>query len=233
MAVVGDELRRAVIRRAVQVLLTASLWFVAFFLAAGTLSWRRVWWYAALSLVLLLVNFVWVMPRNPEVIAERGRLHEGTKGFDKVFTVVFSLALLAAPVVAGLDAVRFGWSVLSEGWAGVGLVVVALGNLPITWAMGENPHLETTVRIQEERAHRVIDTGPYRLVRHPMYTGILLQQLAVPLVCGSLWAYLPAGLIVGALVVRTALEDRTLQAELPGYREFTTRTRYRLLPGLW
>lgn len=90
-----------------------------------------------------------------------------------------------------------------------------------------------TVRIQSERGHQVVSSGPYRFVRHPGYAGALWGFLAVPVWLDSAWAFLPALLLMGILVLRTALEDKTLQAELPGYKEFTQKTRYRLLPGIW
>jgi protein-S-isoprenylcysteine O-methyltransferase Ste14 len=93
--------------------------------------------------------------------------------------------------------------------------------------------LETTVRIQEDRDHRVIMTGPYRFVRHPMYVGMLIMNLATPLLLGSVWAFVPVAGMVIALTIRTALEDRTLQRELPGYADFCKETKYRLLPPIW
>jgi protein-S-isoprenylcysteine O-methyltransferase Ste14 len=137
------------------------------------------------------------------------------------------------PVVAGLDAVRFGWS--HVGWQAffAGLPVYLTGWVLVPWTMIVNPHLEPTVRIQEERGHRVVKSGPYGVVRHPMYAGVILQTLAAPLLVGSLWSYLPVGASICLFVVRTALEDRMLRKELPGYAEYATNTRYRLVPGIW
>ena len=99
--------------------------------------------------------------------------------------------------------------------------------------MGENPFLERTVRIQEDRNQMVITTGPYAIVRHPMYTGFMISSLGWPLVLGSYWAAIPVLLLDISFIVRTSLEDRTLQEELPGYREYARKTKYRLLPGVW
>ncbi|MCA9648904.1 MAG: isoprenylcysteine carboxylmethyltransferase family protein [Myxococcales bacterium] len=228
------ELRRAVVQRSVQILVLDAIWLVLFLVAAGTVRVWAAWAYLGLGVALAVVNFLVVAPRNPEVIVARSRgAQKGTKGFETWFGLVFGIAFLALPVVAGLDAVRFGWSHLPEWLVWVGLGVVVLGNVPIVAAMVVNPHLEKTVRIQEDRGHRVIDTGAYAIVRHPMYVGTLLQQLAVPLVLGSAWAFVPAAVVLAAMVGRTALEDRTLRAELPGYEEYTKRTRARLLPGIW
>jgi protein-S-isoprenylcysteine O-methyltransferase Ste14 len=108
-----------------------------------------------------------------------------------------------------------------------------LGVIPLFAALTTNPHLETTVRIQKDRGHKVITTGPYRFVRHPMYTGVLLMYAGWPLILGSMWSYVVVGIIVVLFVVRTALEDRTLRTELEGYEAYAGRTRYRLLPGVW
>jgi protein-S-isoprenylcysteine O-methyltransferase Ste14 len=103
----------------------------------------------------------------------------------------------------------------------------------ITWAMMANPHAETTVRIQTDRDHKAVTSGPYRIVRHPMYVGAILMYPAAALMFGSMWALAISGLIAILFVWRTALEDRTLRRELPGYEEFAALTRYRLIPGLW
>lgn len=229
-----QEIRRAVVRRSIQILVLDAIWLTLFFVSAGTVRVPAAWWYLGLSVLLGVVNFFVVVPRNPEVIEARSRGgQEGTKGFDRWFGLVFGLAMLAIPVVGGLDAVRFGWSSLPAVTMWVGLGLVALGNIPIVAAMAVNPHLEKTVRIQSDRDHQVVDTGPYAIVRHPMYVGACLQQLALPLVVGSVWAFVPAAVVVVSFVVRTALEDRTLRAELRGYEDYTTRTRARLLPGVW
>jgi protein-S-isoprenylcysteine O-methyltransferase Ste14 len=136
-------------------------------------------------------------------------------------------------VVAGLDRL-YGWSNLfSVGARIAALVAIMLGYAFSSWALIENRFFSGTVRIQTERGHHVVSSGPYRIMRHPGYAGALLGYLPVPILLNSLWAFIPAILLLIVLVVRTALEDKTLQAELPGYREFAQKTRYRLLPGIW
>ena len=110
---------------------------------------------------------------------------------------------------------------------------MVLGFIPVAWSMGTNPHLETTVRIQKDRGHKVATTGPYNIVRHPMYLGGILQSLSIPLFLGSAWTLIPAGIQVVLLVIRTTYEDRTLQDELEGYKDYSQKTRYRLMPGVW
>jgi protein-S-isoprenylcysteine O-methyltransferase Ste14 len=170
---------------------------------------------------------------NPELIRERWRRRKDTKRFDKVFSVAYLVANPLLFAMAGVDAVRFGWTSMSSRLACVGVGLQVLGDVPVLWSLVTNPHLETTVRIQTDRDHKVVSGGPYRYVRHPMYLGLILLILGWPLVLGSWWALGIAALLVGLLVVRTALEDTTLRSELPGYTRFCETTRFRLLPGLW
>jgi protein-S-isoprenylcysteine O-methyltransferase Ste14 len=227
------QLRVGILRRAAQVLLTLLVAALCLFVAAGDPAWPRAWLYVGLAVALTLVNFAVVVRRNPEIIVERGRQHRGTKPFDRVFALVFVPLLFAVPIVAGLDAVRFGWAPLPAFLLWPGVLLQVLGGVPICWAMVANRHLEATVRVQRDRDHRVVDSGPYAHVRHPMYLGMLLQYLGQPLLLGSTWALLPVAGVVLAMSARIVLEERTLRAELPGYVEYTARTRFRLLPGLW
>ncbi len=137
------------------------------------------------------------------------------------------------PFVMGLDVGRYHWSSLGL-WATVlGNVIFSFGWILLMWAMLANPHFEATVRIQTDRHHRVVTAGPYAVVRHPGYVGASLWALGSPLIVGSAYGLIPAGITVGLLVLRTCLEDKTLQAELPGYAEYAKQVRYRLLPGIW
>lgn len=226
-------LGRPAIKRLVVLFVFTALWGALLFVSAGRVNWPGAWLYLALYCLNLAVNALVLAAVNPEVAAERGKKHEGTRRFDRVIGASYAVATFAIAVVAGLDAGRFAWSEVPFGaaWAGVALHV--LGAVPSTWAMGVNRFLETTVRLQHDRGHEVVVQGPYRMVRHPMYLGAILQNLGLPLILGSLWAYLPVGLIVGLLVVRTALEDVILRKELPGYEAYAHRTRYRLVPLVW
>ena len=137
-------------------------------------------------------------------------------------------------VVAGLDSGRLGWSgPVPRAVTRAGLALMFAGQVVFALSKRENAFFSSTVRIQPERGHRVCDTGPYRVVRHPGYVGMLLSQLAFPLVMASWWAFAPAAVGAALLVARTALEDRFLQAELPGYAEYAARTRWRLVPGVF
>ena len=226
-------LARAVAKRTVAVTLVFALWGALLFWSAGSLNWTRAWVYLGVSMLIFLGNSVFLIVRNPGVIAARAEVRKGTKAFDKIVLVPYATAYLSVPVVAGLDAVRFGWSSMPFEALYAGVALVVLGSIPIALAMAANPYLEQTVRIQEDRAHKVVETGPYGIVRHPMYVGMILLHLSAPLALGSVWAFAPAGAQVFLLVVRTAFEDRTLQRELPGYEGYAQRTRFRLLPGVW
>jgi protein-S-isoprenylcysteine O-methyltransferase Ste14 len=203
------------------------------FAVAGRLDWLGGWVFVGLIVFSLVLNAVVVRLTNPVLARERWKEREDTKPFDRLFPIVYLGMMLVMVVIGGLDNGRFGTSSL-PGWClPAGALLHVLGQLPMLWAYSTNPHLEATVRVQKDREHRVITTGPYRFVRHPMYIGLILMLVGWPLVFGSLWVYVPAAVSMAALVVRTALEDRTLQEELPGYVEYTRRTRYRLVPGLW
>lgn len=207
--------------------------FAVLSISSGRLDWSRLWLLAGLQLAMMVVNLPIIAAKNPDLLAERFQKREDTKPFDKVFAALMGLTLLAMLVVAGLDGGRYGWSRLPLETVALGIALHALGDIPVVWALSTNKHLEATVRIQTDREHQVVTGGPYRHVRHPMYTGMLLMFSGWPLLLGSAWAYLPLAALAAVLVWRTSREDRTLQAELSGYAEYATRTRYRLLPHVW
>lgn len=226
-------LRHQIAIRAIQLLLQNVLLGALLLACAGSLGWWNAWAYVGLSLALSAASGVHLLNRNPGVIAGRTRPHRGTERFDVMMTIVMAAVYLSMIVVAGLDAGRWRWAPLGWPLALLGAVLLVIGMFPVAAAMAVNPHLETTVRIQVERGHRAITGGPYGLVRHPMYVGMLVQTPAAALLLGSGWALVPAAGFMVLLVIRTALEDRTLRSGLPGYREYAARTRYRLIPGLW
>lgn len=219
--------------RLVRALAGVCLWSVILFVAAGRVNWKRGWIYVGLYVCTLVIGEIVVSVKSPGILKERAKRHANTKTFDKVIIPFIVLTFFLFPVVAGLDAGRFGWSHLGLQAFFAGLPLYLTGCLLVPWTMIVNPHLEKTVRIQEERGHQVVKSGPYAVVRHPLYAGVILQSLGVPLLLGSLWSYLPVAATICLFVLRTALEDRTLRNELPGYAEYAISTRYRLLPGIW
>jgi protein-S-isoprenylcysteine O-methyltransferase Ste14 len=171
--------------------------------------------------------------RNPELIAERAKLHQqNTKPWDPPILSTVGTATIAKFTVAGLG-LRFGRADLPP-WVQVAAIpACVLGYALFSWANVSNPFFCTVVRIQQERGHRVVSRGPYKVVRHPGYTGMIVSMLATPFILGSLWALIPAGVEIAGYLLRTALEDSTLLQELEGYRDYARRTRYRLVPGVW
>ncbi len=219
-------------KRLVVVVGFMALTWAILLVAAGSWRWLAGWLFIGLQAAVFFGMGLWVARRNPGVINERGRKSDKTKAWDKVFSLVYAPQLFLLPLVAGLD-YRYGWTAVPPAWQIAAFLLLGPAMALPYWAMAVNNFLVTTVRLQEERGHYVVTTGPYRAVRHPMYVGAIATMLCTALALGSWWALLPGGAAALAMVARTALEDRTLQAELPGYAAYAQQTRYRLLPGIW
>lgn len=206
---------------------------VGVFIIAGRSDYWQGWVFSVINLVGFLVLAV-LFSDKAELIRERVRPGPGTKWWDKLFFVFYIPAYLAIIIVAGLDGGRYEWTrrmniivyVLS-------CVVYVAGYSIMFWAMWVNRFFSSTVRIQTERGHTVVQDGPYKYVRHPGYVGGILVVLSTPLTLGSFWGLIPSAFVVLLLVVRTYLEDVTLQKELNGYCEYAAKVRYRLLPRVW
>ncbi len=199
---------------------------------AGRLDWTAGWIYLGILVASLRINYACLRRWNPELIERRMHLPSDTKTWDKVWIGFFSPLFVAVYVVASLDAGRGGSTMPAWLWP-VGLALFVPGMALFTWSMVVNPFFEKTVRIQTDRNQRVIDTGPYQYVRHPGYVGFFGWILSAPLFLGSWWALVPALLSAAGVIVRTALEDRTLREELDGYEDYARRVRFRLVPGVW
>ena len=174
---------------------------------------------------------------DPELLAERLKaspVQEGQPGWDRALMIAMLVAGIGVLLVPGLDVVRFGWSEALPVPLEIAAMVLHIpGLLLVGWTMSTNTFLARVVKIDEERGHSVITTGPYAWVRHPMYLAVVVLLLAFPLALGSRWGLIPAGAMVAALVIRTALEDRALHRGLEGYASYARTTRYRLVPGIW
>ncbi len=206
---------------------------VILFWSAGRIDWWAAWavigvwvaWFAAIDIVILRFN--------PGLMAERLLPPKGAKAWDRAILSILRLTELVRYILAGLDQ-RYGWTKgfpLAAQFAA--LIVCALASALFVWAMASNTFFSQIVRIQSDRGHAVATAGPYRYVRHPGYAGMILFELALSTLLASWWAIIAGGLCAILIILRTALEDCTLQAELPGYADYARQVRYRLLPGVW
>lgn len=203
-------------------------------------GWDVAWWQGWLYSVLIVVAGIgprmWAEKRHPGLLAERGKLgkDQNVKSWDKVLAPLMALSFtFPLLIVAGLDH-HFGWSpVFPTGLNILGFILVVLGYSFAGWALAENRFFSTLVRIQTDRGHAVCDSGPYRIVRHPGYAGNLLALPGIVLALGSVWTIIPLLVALIISVLRTTREDQTLQEELPGYRDYALRVRYRLIPGIF
>lgn len=229
----APDLKVGIVKRVAQVLVVLAVQTAILFLSSGRLDWARAWVFIGLYLLGMVVNASLLLHYSPETIAERAEAR-GMKTWDKMvgglFGIMYFIVML---LVAGLD-VRFGWTgqfPLALHIAGT--VAFALGFALLIWSMVSNAYFSTVVRVEEDRGQAVCDTGPYRFVRHPGYIGAIVHSLVVPLILGSWWALIPGALAALLMIARTALEDKTLQEELDGYKEYGGQVCYRLLPGIW
>jgi len=206
------------------------------FMCGGDLGWWQAWLYAMLILAAGIGGRVWAEQRHPGLMAERQNIEsiQTAKTWDKVLAPLMAVSIgFPMVIVAGLDH-RYNWSSEFALWLiGTGFILISLGYAFATWALAENRFFSSVVRIQTDRGHVVCDSGPYRFVRHPGYAGNMLALFGIVLALGSVWTLIPAAAALIIAVIRTVLEDRTLQDELPGYRDYARRVRYRLIPGIY
>jgi protein-S-isoprenylcysteine O-methyltransferase Ste14 len=203
------------------------------FLPAGRWNWPQAWAFLLAYGAFLALYAGWGLWRDPAQLAERSRVAPNVKTWDKVILTAYTLCLLLTFVLAGLDAGRFHWSSVALPIEALAWLGQALAGSVIFWAVATNTYLSRLARIQDDRGQVVITSGPYHHVRHPMYVGIIVLFVCVPLALGSWWALLPGAGIAVLFVVRTWQEDEMLRAELAGYEAYTRRVRYRLFPGVW
>ncbi len=204
-------------------------------LISGQWDWWEAWVYAVVGIFGFVISRALVARRNPDLIAERARYlqHADAKPWDRQLSLSLGVGGALIPLVAGLDARFDGSGSYSLAVILLSLGVIMAGYVLGSYALIENRFFSGMVRIQTDRGHHVVSSGPYHWVRHPGYAGALLTYLATPIFLESAWTFLPVLFTTIVLVIRTNLEDRTLHEELPGYREYAQRVRYRLLPGVW
>jgi protein-S-isoprenylcysteine O-methyltransferase Ste14 len=217
----------------------AVLWLafmgVLLFVSAGTLRWVGGWIFMAEMVFGSLATILWLQRYDPALLKERmgGVIQKDQVFWDKVFMGTMVLVWYGWLVLMGLDAQRWRFLIVPRWVTVLGAILIPLGFLAVLRTFHENSFAAPVIKLQKERGQRVIDTGPYAIVRHPMYAGAFLYMLGTPLVLGS-WIGLAAlPFIVGLLVVRIFIEERALRAGLPGYTEYAEHVRYRLIPGVW
>jgi protein-S-isoprenylcysteine O-methyltransferase Ste14 len=219
--------------------LSAAAWMtlmgVALFVPAGTVTWTGAWIFLAEMIFGSIASIVWLAKRDPALLKERlsGPIQKGQTFWDKVFMLTMIAVWYGWMALMALDVGRWRISHAPDWGTALGAALIPLGFLAVLRTFRENTFAAPVIRIQDERGQTVIDTGPYAVMRHPMYAGALLYMLGTPLVLGS-WIGLAAlPLIVGFLIVRIFIEERTLREGLSGYADYAKRVRYRLIPGVW
>jgi protein-S-isoprenylcysteine O-methyltransferase Ste14 len=221
--------RETIKRVYIRILLVVPVLFAVFFIPAGTLDYWQAWVYLAVLLIPFAFVVRYFVKHNPDFLERRMQMRERESAQRRIIGLSFVWFILTF-VLPGLDR-RFGWSDVAVPVVIAADLLVLLGYGVIVLVFRENQYAGRTVRV--EQGQQVITTGPYAMVRHPMYLGAMLMYLASPVALGSWWALIPALLIVPILVARIANEEQVLERDLPGYREYRQRTRYRLLPGIW
>ena len=213
------------------------LFAVAFLWPAGTLYWWEAWVVIILWTVFGIAITNYLLRHDPALLLERLKfvpLHKDQKAWDKAIILPFFILAISLYLLPGFELVRYQWTEPLPLWIRIGAMII---HVPCFWMLGrimrENTFLSQVVKIDEKRDHKVISTGPYALVRHPMYIVVIVLLFATPAALGSKYTLLLAILLSLLLIVRTYFEDRTLHAELEGYSEYARRTPYRLIPGIW
>ncbi len=205
-------------------------------ICGGDLGWWQAWLYSLLIVAVGIGGHMWAEQRHPGLMAERQNPEsiQNAKPWDKVLAPLMAVSVgYPMVLVAGLDH-RYDWSSEFALWLiVVGFVLISLGYAFAAWALAENRFFSSVVRIQTNRGHVVCDSGPYRFVRHPGYAGNILALFGIVLALGSVWTLIPAAVASVIAVIRTVLEDQTLQEELPGYRDYARRVRYKLIPWIY
>jgi protein-S-isoprenylcysteine O-methyltransferase Ste14 len=224
---------RGVLAYFIQTAVFLAVLAVSLFAAAGRLDWAAGWIFLLLDAAGQTVTALILRARNPSLMGDRASVR-GKRDLDRILAGIIALwgpAVIC--IVGGLDA-RLGWRPeITPALQLAGFAAAAAGSALTVWAMASNRFFYGVIRIAKEKGHAVCDSGPYRIIRHPGYMGAIVFDLAAPLILNSVWALLPAAVTVTAIAVRTAMEDRALQAGLEGYREYAGRVRSRLVPRVW
>ncbi len=217
----------------IRILITSLLFSAILFLSAGKVNYLQGWIFLVTTLITSLMNFLTIR-NDAALMNERSKVGEGAKSWDKTLLGLSAVVYLANIIIAGLDSGRYQWSPNFH-WSvyATGAILSIAGNTLFLAARKENRFFSSVVRIQADREHTVCDTGVYRTVRHPGYSGMTISLVAVPLLLGSVWSIIPTAIAILLLFIRTYLEDETLKKELPGYADYAQKTKQRLIPIVW
>jgi protein-S-isoprenylcysteine O-methyltransferase Ste14 len=231
MAASPSVVTRMLVQTAIWLGITGAILFVS----AGTLAWPQAWVYLAELGGLGLVSGFAIAERDPALLRERmsAPIQKDQKSWDKVLISVFFALWMSQYILIGLDAVRFHWSEVPLWLEVVGALAIAFGLYAFHVVLKANTFAAPVVKIQSERKHQVISTGPYAYVRHPMYAGAVPMIVGTPLLLGSWYGLIWAAAMIALLGYRAVLEENTLKAELEGYDAYAARVRFRLMPGVW
>jgi protein-S-isoprenylcysteine O-methyltransferase Ste14 len=224
---------KQIMRDVLRILLVITISGGLLFISAGRISWISAWLVLLLFLIYLVLVMIWGIRNSPELLMERGKIEGNVKSWDKIINALYTLSLIFMLVITGFDSQRYGWTSMPIGIQVLGFVVMICSGWLIWRTMSENAYASRWARIQDDRGHKVVTTGPYSYVRHPMYMGVIILVFSSSLALGSLWGFVPSGLIGFLYIIRTLLEDQMLKEELDGYQEYAIEVRYRLIPRIW
>lgn len=221
----------------IRLVIRLVLYALALLWSAGTWTWWEAWVTLGIWTIYGVVLTPYLLKHDPALLAERLKLvplHKEQKSWDKVLMTIFFAAAIALLIVPGFEVVRYGWSEPLPLWMkAIGFVIQIPCFFGVGWVMRENTFLTQTVKIDAQRGHHVITTGPYAWVRHPLYSLAIVLFFSIPIALGSRYSLLLSVVLTLLLIIRTNLEDRTLHEELDGYADYAKQTPYRLIPGIW
>ena len=229
-----ENQNKLLLKNIIKTLLSNFLVFLVLFISSGRLNWVEAWIFIFLWAFFQIIQQLILFVFNPELLGKRNVNTPDIKKWDIVFQRIYLPFVFILIIVAGIDGGRFSkYMSMHKQLFIFGSITMTLGYLLSIWSIYINTHFETSVRIQQDRKHKVITSGPYRVVRHPGYTAAIVIFLSIPLILKSTWAFIPAFIILILFIIRTYLEDNTLKNELASYAEFCVKTKYRLFPYIW
>ena len=229
-----SSLNRSGVRSIIVQTISLIIGLAILFISAGTLAWVNAWIYVGLVSIYWVTSTVVLARVNPEMLNERGSVvKKGTTAFEKAWVALVPILTFGNLVIMGFDAVRFQWSFMPFWLTFIGIFMFIVVSPLALWAMTVNKFFEWTARIQDDRQQYVCTSGPYKIMRHPGYVGLIVSILAYPFMLGSWWGFVLSGILAILIVIRTTQEDSMLQNELPGYKGYANQVKYRLIPLIW